>query len=100
VTTRVDVRLAPEWSGDAARVWVRNSDGEFERLGAGTSVVAVDALPGTPASPSSVRFRIEADSPLPSAALIVPVEYRLRVGSGEHAAVWTVQSLLRVDAVR
>jgi hypothetical protein len=100
VASRVDVRLGPAWSDHAARVWVRNRGGELERLGAGTLGTVVDALRGSPGSPPTARFRIETDRPLSLAALTVPVEYHVRVGSGERAAVWIVRSLLRVDAAR
>lgn len=79
-------------------MWVRNSRGTFERLGTGASVVAVEALAGPLVARPSLRFRFETDGS--SSSLTVPVEYRVRVGAGEHAAVWTVQALVGVEPSR
>jgi hypothetical protein len=35
-----------------------------------------------------------------SAALTIPVEYRITVGASDQIAVWTIPSLLHLDAVR
>jgi hypothetical protein len=102
LTSRVEVRLGRDWPSDSPRVWIRNSSGTFERLVAGVPVVAHDASSvgaAVGAAPRpAVMLRIESDRPLP--ALLVPVEYRLKIGSGDQASVWTIESPIRLEAVR
>lgn len=100
LTSRVEVQLGAVWPADSGRVWVRNSAGEFERLIAGTSVIAVDLPPALATAGPALSFRVESDGPLPLTSLAVPVDYRLRVGSGDRFAVWRFESLVRVDLAR
>jgi len=93
--SRVEVRLDRVPAADSTRVWVRNSSGTFERLGAGTAVIAID-VPMDRAVPSAaVMFRIEPDRPRAPSSVTIPVEYRLRVGTGDRTAVWSFTSRVR-----
>lgn len=94
LTSRVEVRLGTGWASDSARVWIRNSTGVFERLVADTRVIALDA-PRVAPSRTAVTFRIESDGPLPP--LVVPLEYRLKIGVGDQAATWSFESHVRLE---
>jgi hypothetical protein len=97
---RIEVRLGAMWSVDSTRVWVRNPQGEFERLQADARVVALDT-PGDPTAARSVlRFRVEPGSLMAESPLVIPLEYRVTVGSGDAFSVWTFPSRLRVEGQR
>jgi hypothetical protein len=99
VPSRVEVSLGRGWSGDATRLWVRNARGGLERLAADDRVVAFDGMIA-PATPPSVRFRVESNQRSSSPAFDLPVEYRVRVGTGDTVSTWTFTSSLRVDVER
>jgi hypothetical protein len=96
--TRVEVSLGGEWRADAAQVWVRNTRGDLERLDNHARVIALDQPAGGAVGATTVRLLVEPGGLLPGATLAVPLQYRVRVGSGETAATWTFTSVLRLDA--
>ena len=95
--TRVEVSLGPEWRTDA-RVWVRNSRGDLERLVANHRVVTVDRSVEVGATPPTVRVVVECDALFSDAGVGIPLEYRVRVPAGDAVATWTFVSVLRVDS--
>lgn len=99
VASRVEVSPGRGWPADATRVWVRNARGELERLATHGRVIAFDQPAGASAVPS-VRFRVESDQPFGTPALDLPVEYRVRIGTGDAVSTWTFASSLRVEAAR
>ena len=97
--SRIEVRLGAEWPTDAARVLVRNHNGVFQQMESDADVVAIEA-PASGMRPRSVlQFRVAAGASM-SAALVIPIEYRITVGASDQIAVWTVPSLLHVDTAR
>ena len=97
--SRIEVRLGAGWTSDSARVLVQNAFGEFERLGANTSVIAVGT--SSPSDARSVlRFRLERDHPVAMAAVAIPVEYRITVGQSDQIAIWSFPSLIQLTAAR
>ena len=48
---------------------------------------------------SALQFRVAAGAST-SAALVIPIEYRITVGASDQIAVWTVPSLLHLDGAR
>src|SRR5687767_15451354 len=96
VPSRVEVSRRRAWPSDAKRVWVRNTRGELERLATHDRVIAFDLSAGSAALPA-VRFHVESDGPFATAAFDVPVEYRVRLGTGDAVSTWTFESSLRVD---
>ena len=99
VPTRVEVSLGRDWASDATRVWVKNARGEMVRLATHDRVLAFDQAVGAAVSPS-VRFHVESDRPFATPAFDVPVEYRVRIGTGDAVSTWTFASSLRVDTAR
>jgi hypothetical protein len=97
--SRIEVRLAAGWPSDAARVLVRNRDGIFQALESNANVVAIEAPTSLTHPRSAVQFRVAASASM-SAAPTIPVEYRITVGASDQIAVWTIPSLLHLDAVR
>ena len=93
---RVEVRLGRAWAQDSARVLIENRRGEYERLATYENVVAFDGPPSAMA-PSMLKVRVESSQPLGGSELLIPLEYRLTVGSGDTFSVWTFPSVLRVD---
>jgi hypothetical protein len=93
---RVEVRLGGAWTQDSAHVLVQNRRGEFELLARNASVIAHDGptLFATPVSP--LKLRVESSRPLDGTELLIPLEYRLTVGTGDEFSVWTFPSVLRV----
>ena len=98
--TRVEVALGDAWRRDSTRVWVRNSRGDLERLVAGERVIALDRPVGRATVLPTIRLLVESDDGLVGATSAVPLEYRVRVPSGDAAATWTFGAVLRVDAAR
>ncbi|HEX6048581.1 MAG TPA: hypothetical protein VFZ21_04910 [Gemmatimonadaceae bacterium] len=96
--TRTEVSLGRMWRGDSTRVWVRNSRGDLERLVAGNHVIALDRPTGGATEPPAIQFFIEGDDGLVGATTGIPLEYRIRVPSGDAAATWTFATVLRVGA--
>ncbi len=92
--TRVEVSLAPAWNVDSGRVWVRNQRGEMEPLVSGGAAGVVPS-PSTGGVPARLRLRVEPGRFF-DRSLTLPLEYRVRVGSGDEFSVWTFPSLLRV----
>ena len=99
VPSRVEVSLGRGRPADATRVWVRNVRGELERLGTDDRIVAFDQAVGAAALPS-VRFHVESDQPFVAPAFDLPVEYRVRIGTGDAVSTWTFASSLRIDTAR
>lgn len=97
--SRVEVSLGRGSPPDTTRVWTRNVRGELERLTTRDRVIAFDRAAGGAGLPS-VRFHVESDWPFAAPALDLPVEYRVRVGTGEAVSTWTFASSLRVDTAR
>jgi len=97
---RIEVRLGASWSAESTSVWVQNPRGQFERLLRDTSVLAVDGPLDSAAARSALRFRVESGKPGSRASLLVPLEYRLTVGTGDEFSVWCFPSFLRVDSSR
>ena len=97
--SRIEVRLGAGWPSDAARVLVRNRNGVFEPLESDANVVAIEAPASLMRPRSTLQFRVAADAST-SAALAIPVEYRITVGASDQIAVWTVPSLLHLDTAR
>lgn len=93
--TRVEVSLGRARPADMPPVWVSNSRGELERVTASGRVIALDRPVAT--THPVIRFHVEAARPLPNASLDIPVEYRVRVGSGDQISTWTFASSLRLD---
>lgn len=94
---RIEVRLAPTWNADAGRLWIRNQRGEFEPLMSGGPAVAVDAPSVETGAPSPLRLRLESNRSHGRSSLTVPLEYRVKVGTGDEFSVWSFPSLLRID---
>jgi hypothetical protein len=95
--SRIEVRLGAGWPSDAARVLVRNRNGVFQPLESDANVVAVEAPAPLMHPRSALQFRVAAGAST-SAALAIPVEYRITVGASDQIAVWTVPSLLYLGA--
>jgi len=93
---RIEVRLGPSWTHDSTRVLIQNRRGDFEPLATNGNVIAHDA-PAMSATPSPLKVRVESSRPLGNSELLIPLEYRLTVGSGDEISVWTFPSVLRVD---
>jgi hypothetical protein len=93
--TRIEVSLAPTWHVvDSGRIWVRNQRGAIEPLVSGGPAVVVPA-PSTDSVPARLWLRVEAGRFL-DRSFTVPLEYRVRVGSGDEYSVWSFPSLLRI----
>jgi hypothetical protein len=92
IATRMEVRLSPTWGAESGRVWVRNRRGDLEPLTAGGPAVVVNA----PNAASALRLRIEGNRALDASSLTIPLEYRMKVGTGDEFSVWTLSSLLRI----
>jgi hypothetical protein len=97
---RIEVRLGPSWSAESTSVWVQNPRGQFEQLLHDASVLAVDGPLDSAAAHSALRFRVKSGRPGSRASLVVPIEYRLTVGTGDEFSVWSFPSFLRVDSSR
>ena len=97
--SRIEVRLGAGWPTDAARILVRNHNGVFQQLESDANVVAIEAPASLMRPRSAVQFRV-AGGASTSAALAIPVEYRITVGASDQIAVWTVPSLLHLDVAR
>lgn len=97
--SRIEVRLGAGWPSDAARVFVRNQNGVFQPLESDANVVAIEAPASLMRPRSALQFRVAAGAST-SAPLAIPVEYRITVGASDQIAVWTIPSLLRLDAAR
>ena len=97
--SRIEVRLGAGWPSDAARVLVRNRNGVFQPLESDANVVAIEAPTSLMGPRSALQFRV-ATGASPSVALAIPVEYRITVGASDQIAVWTVSSLLHLEAAR
>jgi hypothetical protein len=93
---RVEVRLGATWTQDSARVLIQNRSGEFELLANDANVIAHDGPTLSATTLSPLRVRIEPSRPLSGSELLIPLEYRLTVGSGDEFSVWTFPSVLRV----
>ncbi|MDF2772651.1 MAG: hypothetical protein K0S86_2146 [Geminicoccaceae bacterium] len=96
--TRVELSLGDARRADSTRVWVRNSRGDLERLVAGGRVIALDRPIDRAAVLPAIRLLVESDGGRTGATAVVPLEYRVRVPSGDAAATWTFAAVLRVDA--
>ena len=96
VPSRVEVSLGRGWPGGATRVWVRNVHGDLERLATHHRIIAFDQAAGAAALPS-VRFHVESDQPFATPAFDLPIEYRVRIGTGDTVSTWTFASSLRID---
>ena len=94
-TRRVEVRLAPIWPSDSGRVWIRNQRGELVPLVSGGPAVVLDAPSVGIGTSSPLRLRVES-SRLLERSLIVPLEYRVKVGSGDEFSIWSFPSVLRL----
>jgi hypothetical protein len=94
---RIEVRLAPTWNADAGRLWIRNQRGDFEPLMSGGPAVAVDAPSAETGAPSPLRLRLESSRWHSRSSLTVPLEYRVKVGTGDEFSVWSFPSLLRIE---
>ena len=97
--SRIEVRLGAGWPTDAARVLVRDRNGVFQQLESDANVVAIEAPASLMRPRPAVQFRVAAGAST-SAALAIPVEYRITVGASDQIAVWTVPSLLHLDVAR
>lgn len=97
---RIEVRLGAPWSADSTRIWVRNKHGEFERLQPETPVVTLDAPADPTAARSVLRLRVQPSSPITTSPLVIPLEYRVTVGSGDTFSVWSFPSRLHVESHR
>ena len=95
--TRIEVRLAPSWNADSGRVWVRNGRGELEPLASGGPAVTLDGPNAGTGSTSPLRVRVESTRSMSRSPLMVPLEYRVKVGAGDAFSVWSFPSLLRID---
>jgi hypothetical protein len=93
---RVEVRLGSAWTQDSARVLIENRRGEFELLASGANVIAHDEPTLSTTTLSPLKVRVESSRPLGASELLIPLEYRLTVGSGDEFSVWTFPSVLRV----
>jgi hypothetical protein len=96
--TRVELRLAAAWSAESTDVWVQNYLGEFERLLRDDSIVALDAPLTVGRSRAPLRLRVESTPRRLASPIVIPLEYRLTVGSGDRFSVWSFSSLLRIEA--
>jgi len=94
--SRIEVRLGAGWPSNAVRVLVRNRNGVFQSLESDANVVAIEAPASLTRPRSALQFRVAAGAST-SAALAIPVEYRITVGASDQIAVWTVPSLLHLD---
>ena len=94
---RIEVRLGSAWSAESARVWVRNRHGEFERLLRGASIVTLDRPVGVAGTKSAIRLRVESGEARAGSSIVIPLEYRLKVGGDDHFSVWSFPSVLHVD---
>lgn len=94
-TGRVEVRLAPTWPSDSGRVWIRNQRGEFEPLVSGGPAVIVDTSGVGIGTSSLLRLRVESSRSLEQ-SLTVPLEYRVKVGSGDEFSIWSFPSVVRL----
>ena len=94
--TRIEVRLAPSWNADSGRVWIRNHRGQLELLTSDNPAVVLDASSTDIRTASPVRLRVEPNRMLAPSAVTVPLEYRVRVATGDEVSVWTFSSRLRV----
>jgi len=98
--TRVELRLGSTSSAGSTGVWVQNQRGEFERLLRDESVVTLDAPPTVVRSGAPLRLRVESAPGRLASPMLIPLEYRLTVGSGDEFSVWSFSSLLRVGVER
>jgi hypothetical protein len=98
--SRIEVRLGTAYDLDSARVWVRNRNGAFEQLIRDATIVAVDAPLTRSLAPTALHFRVESGRPAALSTLVIPVEYRLTVGTGDEIAVWSFPTVIRFDASR
>jgi hypothetical protein len=98
--TRVELRLGAAWSAESTDVWVQNHLGEFERLLRDDSVVALDAPLTVARASAPLRLRVESTPRRLASPMVLPLEYRLTVGSGDQFSVWSFSSPLRVAAER
>ena len=98
--TRVELRLGNAWGAESTGVWVQNQYGEFERLLRDDSVVTFDTPLTVVRSGAPLRLRVESTpSGLPT-PMVIPLDYRLTVGSGDEFSVWSFSSLLHVGTER
>jgi len=97
--SRIEVRLGRSWPTDAARVLVRNQNGQFELLDDTSRVVAVDTPPSFSRTRTAVQFRIASNRPIPT-TMTVPVEYRITVGAADQIAVYTYPSVIQLGGAQ
>jgi hypothetical protein len=61
-------------------------------------VIALDRPAALAAVQPSVRFHVESDRRWSNSLFDLPVEYRVRTGSGDAVSTWTFASSVRLDA--
>ena len=98
--TRVELRLGSAWSAESTGVWVRNQRGEFERLLRDDSVVTFDTPAMVVRSGAPLRLRVESAPGGLASPMVIPLDYRVTVGSGDVFSVWSFSSLLHVGTER
>jgi hypothetical protein len=100
LASRIEVRLGSGWTADSARVLVQNQHGVFEPLAVDAAIVAASAPASMADARSLLRFRLESNRPMATAAVAIPVEYRITVGHSDQIAVWSFPTLIQLRGTR